>query len=255
MEGDVQRRRFRNTDGISIHALRVEGDQGPRTPETARVISIHALRVEGDRMRRRPDEKPKKFLSTPSGWRATAPLEICITVLAFLSTPSGWRATFARIDSGLPANQFLSTPSGWRATSGNTDFIQHVRISIHALRVEGDPPVAKRPLADLISIHALRVEGDGCMRFKDLQAKISIHALRVEGDFSSVAQRALALIFLSTPSGWRATQTHRAGEYRVWHFYPRPPGGGRHRDIVTVIDRRDFYPRPPGGGRHVPKAN
>lgn len=26
MEGDVQRRRFRNTDGISIHALRVEGD-------------------------------------------------------------------------------------------------------------------------------------------------------------------------------------------------------------------------------------
>ena len=49
VEGDVQRRRFRNTDGISIHALRVEGDQGPRTPETARVISIHALRVEGDR--------------------------------------------------------------------------------------------------------------------------------------------------------------------------------------------------------------
>lgn len=26
VEGDVQRRRFRNTDGISIHALRVEGD-------------------------------------------------------------------------------------------------------------------------------------------------------------------------------------------------------------------------------------
>ena len=36
-------------EGISIHALRVEGDtQGPRTPETARAISIHALRVEGD---------------------------------------------------------------------------------------------------------------------------------------------------------------------------------------------------------------
>ena len=28
VEGDVQRRRFRNTDGISIHALRVEGDMG-----------------------------------------------------------------------------------------------------------------------------------------------------------------------------------------------------------------------------------
>ena len=36
--------------------------------------------------------------------------------------------------------QFLSTPSGWRAT----DFYKHrkagVEISIHALRVEGDPP-------------------------------------------------------------------------------------------------------------------
>ena len=82
------------------------------------------------------------------------------------------------------------------------------RISIHALRVEGDSSV-QLYLASLrrflstpsgwratssfrvfsqrlsISIHALRVEGDhGCMRFKDLQAKISIHALRVEGDLT-----------------------------------------------------------------------
>ena len=59
--------------GISIHALRVEGDAMPGKPKFMHRISIHALRVEGDaRMRRRPDEKPKKFLSTPSGWRATS---------------------------------------------------------------------------------------------------------------------------------------------------------------------------------------
>ena len=35
------------------------------------------------------------------------------------------------------------------------------RISIHALRVEGDiKPQVKEMLIDLISIHALRVEGD-----------------------------------------------------------------------------------------------
>ena len=49
VEGDVQRRRFRNTDGISIHALRVEGDSETNAATSARdAISIHALRVEGD---------------------------------------------------------------------------------------------------------------------------------------------------------------------------------------------------------------
>ena len=34
---------------------------------------------------------------------------------------------------------------------------------------------------------------------------ISIHALRVEGDRLDVALRETQLLFLSTPSGWRAT--------------------------------------------------
>ena len=77
--------------------------------------------------------------------------------------------------------------------------------------------------------------------------------------------------FLSTPSGWRATQ--RRGRLflrndisihalRVegdaipsrtisisWHFYPRPPGGGRPSKALKKTGRRNFYPRPPGGGR------
>ena len=35
-------------------------------------ISIHALRVEGDANRVYPQKSRKRFLSTPSGWRATA---------------------------------------------------------------------------------------------------------------------------------------------------------------------------------------
>ena len=41
------------------------------------------------------------------------------------------------------------------------------------------------------------------------QFQISIHALRVEGDFRSLLIRSLSAIFLSTPSGWRATGLRR----------------------------------------------
>ena len=101
-------------------------------------------------------------------------------------------------------------------------------ISIHALRVEGDPgakvaisyngqflstPSGWRATCPRhepvhschISIHALRVEGDPELVQQILSAaNISIHALRVEGDCSCMAVR------------------------RSWqNFYPRPPGGGR----------------------------
>ena len=38
-----------NAEGISIHALREEGDQGRGNKSERRLISIHALREEGDK--------------------------------------------------------------------------------------------------------------------------------------------------------------------------------------------------------------
>ena len=102
------------------------------------------------------------------------------------------------------------------------------RISIHALREEGDSlptpqkeaadtflstPSARRATSscaarcrcDRISIHALREEGDSmyfCWYL--LRLCISIHALREEGDCQGVQQC----------------------NARV-NFYPRPPRGGR----------------------------
>ena len=58
--------------------------------------------------------------------------------LKFLSTPSGWRATDATVALSVQ-KVFLSTPSGWRATGVGEMFKPQTRISIHALRVEGDP--------------------------------------------------------------------------------------------------------------------
>ncbi len=104
---------------ISIHALRVEGDDAElRIALSTSAISIHALRVEGDQPPKLLPRKWKKFLSTPSGWRATfsemtkmyknyisihalrvegdcTSSKIYSLACGFLSTPSGWRATFA----------------------------------------------------------------------------------------------------------------------------------------------------------------
>ena len=112
------------------------------------------------------------------------------------------------------------------------------RISIHALREEGDgartsgsamkkaflsTPSARRAtvmgyitiFTERISIHALREEGDhrhasGCFVHK----VISIHALREEGDGSIMT-----------------LETYRE------NFYPRPPRGGRLRVALCI----DFF--------------
>ena len=60
---------------------------------SAAEISIHALRVEGDRSHMRAASVFRRFLSTPSGWRATKFWMIPPFPAIFLSTPSGWRAT------------------------------------------------------------------------------------------------------------------------------------------------------------------
>ena len=106
-----------------------------------------------------------------------------------------------------------------------------VRISIHALREEGDyhaaaaihlgieflsTPSARRATVRRpqgvgffgISIHALREEGDiFSLIFRPPILHISIHALREEGDDSILPRQICGLKFLSTPSARRATET------------------------------------------------
>ena len=125
---------------------------------------------------------------------------------------------------------FLSTPSARRATP-NWDIIHEaLKISIHALREEGDHRRgagchnggaisihalrrADRYARREISIHALREEGDGLGQGKtSLAPAISIHALREEGD--AYWQRWIRKegLFLSTPSARRATPCHPADD-------------------------------------------
>ena len=55
--------------------------------------------------------------------------------------------------------------------------------------------------------------------------------------------------FLSTPSGWRAT-VYRQSDYESTIFLSTPSGWrATSAMLMRSIASRNFYPRPPGGGR------
>ena len=124
-----------------------------------------------------------------------------------------------------------------------------------------------------ISIHALREEGD---LFSVLHGshlpRISIHALREEGDLSGSRFTDIMPEFQSTPSARRATAAFALAPITGDHFNPRPPRGGRlvtpfssarlsrfqstpsaRRATTSLLifrpSQANFNPRPPRGGR------
>ena len=155
-------------DGISIHALRVEGDLSLfPTLHGLAAISIHALRVEGD-------TGLSKALAGINKISIHA-LRVEGDSAACLIASSTWYF-------------YPRPPGGGRRGKAGTRPLS-LAISIHALRVEGDkqtifnawakryfyprPPGGgrlsrhdPRGSAQGISIHALRVEGDGGRTYK-----------------------------------------------------------------------------------------
>ena len=78
-------------------------------------------------------------------------------------------------------------------------------ISIHSLRMEGDIIVPELSLAANISIHSLRMEGDLDLFQLSQDTVISIHSLRMEGDYVKSMRYVVLFTFQSTPSAWRET--------------------------------------------------
>ena len=78
----------------------------------------------------------------------------------FLSTPSGWRATAVCIDCA--SLRFCISIHALRVEGDFSEMAKMYKnyISIHALRVEGDVVETVFKRGAPISIHALRVEGD-----------------------------------------------------------------------------------------------
>ena len=145
---------------ISIHALREEGDvQAGTVLGASGPISIHALREEGDRR-----VVPLFGLTLyfyprpPRGGRPPSQDRRGTTQNFYPRPPRGGRLGCRWALSR--ASRFLSTPSARRATRRRPRQRPVGRISIHALREEGDEPAAEAPAPTGISIHALREEGD-----------------------------------------------------------------------------------------------
>ena len=170
-----------------------------------RDISIHALRGEGD------------GITVCDKWKT----------FEFQSTPSVGRATRLQALQGT-SRRFQSTPSVGRATSATRNAVRiKIRISIHALRGEGDPDsrTPTTPKGDfnprppwggrLKTLRQCVTEGKfqstpsvgrATKKLKKSLDKlaISIHALRGEGD-----------------------KTYATGQRIPAYFNPRPPWGGR----------------------------
>ena len=168
---------------------------------------------------------------------------------------------------------FLSTPSGWRATAAAVaEPAAALDISIHALRVEGDSPSPPSFVTVPISIHALRVEGDTNAKYTIIRKKDFYPRPPGGGRPKNIELCKKGVLFLSTPSGWRATGDDRRRRNADVDFYPRLPGGGRPVALDTTLTHEgisihalrvegdyfgpigvgvgeNFYPRPPGGGR------
>ena len=108
-------------------------------PPPAEGISIHALREEGDASSGTLRVTLLRFQSTPSARRATTILsDSQPSPSLFQSTPSARRATQV-LGAREHAYLFQSTPSARRATELFKLNNQQSDISIHALREESDP--------------------------------------------------------------------------------------------------------------------
>ena len=147
---------------------------------------------------------------------------------------------------------FQSTPSARRATGRYRTPDSPRRISIHALREEGDYCFQDTVLCKLLfqstpsARRATAGPGTDCRRHLNFNPRpprggrrvaavrllplnsISIHALREEGDQKLQPSK--------TPSE---------------NFNPRPPRGGRPTRAPTSAPSCNFNPRPPRGGRRV----
>ena len=151
----------------------------------------------------------------------------------FLSTPSARRATL--LASSFRVNDaFLSTPSARRATWLSSLSARRWRISIHALREEGDT-IEQMIRCAGINFYPRPPRGGrrAVHRSDHGQQPISIHALREEGDLGSMKSESRRVLFLSTPSARRATATSSISLMAASIFLSTP--SARRATVATLL--------------------
>ena len=122
---------------------------------------------------------------------------------------------------------FQSTPSAWRETAAYCQEKNRRNISIHSLRMEGDPcsPGRSPERADFNPLPP-----HGGRRWNNMAVSNT-------------------LAFQSTPSAWRETYTVALSGGDTGDFNPLPPHGGRRTTPRKPRHTVHFNPLPPHGGR------
>ena len=140
-----------------------------------------------------------------------------------------WRGRHMLVNAVRRRSWFQSTPSVKRATNRNRNTTQQILISIHTLCEEGDSIV-------------LTVKED---------INISIHTLCEEGDLMRDNARQFFLIFQSTPSVKRATQTWaNFGVVPLISIHTLCEEGDSINNSSVLVDL-DFNPHPLWRGRRA----
>ena len=152
----------------------------------------------------------------------------------FQSTPSVGRATLNTIFIALRSSTFQSTPSVGRATFISCGDRAKDRISIHALRGEGDcKDRLGRQQGQNISIHALRGEGDLTLAARTSSCRHFNPRPPWGGRPKQGISFSLVDAFQSTPSVGRATVAQAAG-FDIYLSFQSTPSVGRATSPVWL---------------------
>ena len=230
MEGDCDLHRQRGRQRISIHSLRMEGDDLCREYGLSVIISIHSLRMEGDVDHRRHNTYADRISIPSLRMEGDFPWKPPIVLLTVISIHSlrmeGDQQIFGRTLKSIisihslrmegdiiqdvcfhTVPEFQSTPSVWRetlreqtATGGTADF-------------NPLPPYGGRPRYSLVT-----------GRYSSFQSTPSVW----RETFGTQTEKNRSEVFQSTPSVWRETDYARLFFQKILYFNPLPPYGGRH---------------------------
>ena len=173
---------------------------------SAWIISIHALREEGDLSMLQPAALTRIFLSTPSARRATTQCDYNIYFHNdfYPRPPRGGRPI--KMGSVPSLQHFYPRPPRGGRQAGRENGKGYHRISIHALREEGDL-MLETPSFMMPNFYPRPPRG---------------------GRLTASTAMETTALFLSTPSARRATNQSMSDYFSSNNFYPRPPRGGRH---------------------------
>ena len=145
---------------------------------------------------------------------------------------------------------FLSTPSGWRATYGGAQIVAADRISIHALRVEGDVGDGGSVEVKVTDFYPRPPGGGRLSQKRCTSLKLGFLSTpsgwRATTTSSTLGKQPL---FLSTPSGWRATPRNVIRSYTV-RFLSTPSGWRATFSLPVYLNhRKEVFLSTPSGWR------